>query len=208
MAIASAPRTSASTSLTVVDDRGGAASVELFPGGPGRLRARPTACWCAPTTSSPTPAADGCLASTISVSTELRREHLVEAFAAAPPQTAADVLAAMTHHLPDGGVCRHPLTDTDPVLWHRTLATVAIDVTHRTPRRARERPLRPPDGARGAARLGRYFSAAIVSVPPSSPTCCFVAGRHSPTMLNTRASLPRSTSGFSERRRPSFSRFA
>jgi hypothetical protein len=38
----------------------------------------------------------------------------------------------MTHHLADGGVCRHPITSTDPVLWHRTLATVAIDVAGRS----------------------------------------------------------------------------
>ena len=76
---------------------------------------------------------DGCLASTISVSTELRRDHLVEAFA---ERTAADrrrtSSTAMTHHAADGGVCRHPVTDTDPVLWHRTLATVALDAAART----------------------------------------------------------------------------
>jgi isopenicillin-N N-acyltransferase like protein len=38
----------------------------------------------------------------------------------------------MTHHLPDGGVCRHPMTETDPVLWHRTLALVAVDPARRT----------------------------------------------------------------------------
>ena len=38
----------------------------------------------------------------------------------------------MTHHRADGGVCRHPITGTDPVLWHRTLATVAIDAADRT----------------------------------------------------------------------------
>jgi isopenicillin-N N-acyltransferase like protein len=75
---------------------------------------------------------DGCLASTIGVSTELRRDHLLEAFAGHRPETTADVLEAMHHHLPDGGVCRHPVTDTDPVLWHRTLATVAVDVDART----------------------------------------------------------------------------
>ena len=45
------------------------------------------------------------------------------------PATAEDVLAGMRHHLEAGGVCQHPLTDTDPVLWHRTLATVALDVS-------------------------------------------------------------------------------
>ena len=57
VAIASAPWTSASTSLTVVDDRGGAVSIELFPGGPGAARADRRRARCAPTTSSPTAAA-------------------------------------------------------------------------------------------------------------------------------------------------------
>ena len=47
------------------------------------------------------------------------------------PTSAQQVLDAMTHHLPDGGVCRHPITGNDPVLWHRTLATVVIDVVNR-----------------------------------------------------------------------------
>jgi isopenicillin-N N-acyltransferase-like protein len=133
--IASAPRTSASTSLTVVDDRGGAASVELFPGGPGVLEPTPDE-WgglLVRTNHFVSDAGrDGCLAGTIGPSTGLRRDHLLEAFSAARPQSLQDVLDAMTHHLPDGGVCRHPLTETDPVLWHRTLATVAIDVASRS----------------------------------------------------------------------------
>jgi len=129
--IASAPRTSASTSLTVVDDRGGAASVELFPGGPGVLE--PTDGVLVRTNHFVSDAGrDGCLASTIGISTELRRDHLLEAFSSVQPQTVQDVLDAMTHHLPDGGVCRHPLTETDPLLWHRTLATVAVDVASRS----------------------------------------------------------------------------
>ena len=60
------------------------------------------------------------------------RDHLLEAFSARRPLSAQEVVDAMTHHLPDGGVCRHPVTTTDPVLWHRTLATVAIDVRDRT----------------------------------------------------------------------------
>jgi isopenicillin-N N-acyltransferase-like protein len=131
VAIASAARTSAATSLTVVDDRGAAASVELFPGGPGlveptdRLLVRTNHFISAE-------GRDGCLASSIGVSTELRRDHLLEAFAGRRPESAEEVVAAMTHHLPDGGVCRHPITDTDPVLWHRTLATVTVDVAART----------------------------------------------------------------------------
>ncbi len=129
--LASAPWTSASTSLTVVDDRGGAVSIELFPGGPGLLE--PTDGVLVRTNHFVSEAGrDGCLASSISVSTELRRRHLVETLDGTVPQTAADVVEAMTHHLADGGVCRHPITSTDPVLWHRTLATVAIDVAGRS----------------------------------------------------------------------------
>jgi isopenicillin-N N-acyltransferase like protein len=129
--LASQARTSASTSLTVVDEQGDAVSIELFPGGPGLLE--PVDGVLVRTNHFVSEAGrDGCLASTIGVSTELRRDHLVEAFAQTPPSTSDDVVAAMRHHLPDGGVCRHPLTDTDPVLWHRTLATVAIDVARRS----------------------------------------------------------------------------
>lgn len=129
--IASAARTSAATSLTVVDDRGAAASVELFPGGPGLLE--PTDGLLVRTNHFVSDEGrDGCLASTIGVSTELRRDHLLAAFAGHRPESVEEVVEAMTHHLPDGGVCRHPLPGTDPVLWHRTLATVAVDVRSRT----------------------------------------------------------------------------
>jgi isopenicillin-N N-acyltransferase-like protein len=129
--IASAPPTSASTSLTVVDDRGGAVSVELFPGGPGLVEA--TDGVLVRTNHFVSDGGrGGCLASTIGISTELRRDHLVATFAERMPRSARDVYDAMTHHLADGGVCRHPLTDTDPVLWHRTLATVGIDAAART----------------------------------------------------------------------------
>jgi isopenicillin-N N-acyltransferase-like protein len=129
--IASAAFTSASTALTLVDDRGGATSVELFPGGPGLLAASDGVL--VRTNHFVSEAGrDGCLAASIGISTELRRDHLVDAFAAHRPQTSADVLAAMAHHLPEGGVCRHPLTGTDPALWHRTLAVVVVDAARRT----------------------------------------------------------------------------
>ena len=130
VAIASAARTSASTSLTVLDDRGAAASVELFPGGPGVFE--PTDGVLVRTNHFVSDAGrDGCLASTIGVSTEVRREHLVEAFAARRPESTQDVLAAMTHHADGAGVCRHPLPGTAEPLWTRTLATVSLDVAHR-----------------------------------------------------------------------------
>jgi len=129
--IASATPTSASTSLTVVDTAGDAVSVELFPGGPGLVE--PTDGVLVRTNHFVSGAGrDGCLASTIGPSTELRRRHLLDAFTTAQPSGVQDVLDAMTHHVDEGGVCRHPSTDTDPVLWHRTVATIAIDVAART----------------------------------------------------------------------------
>jgi isopenicillin-N N-acyltransferase-like protein len=125
--IASRARTSASTSLTVVDERGDAVTIELFPGGPGLYRPEDGVLVRTNHFLSDE-GRDGCLASTIGVSTELRRDHLLDAFAHAAPATAAEVVNGMHHHLEAGGVCQHPLTDTDPVLWHRTLATVVIDV--------------------------------------------------------------------------------
>ena len=78
--IASAARTTASTSLTVADAHGGAVSVELFPGGPGLVE--PTDGVLVRTNHFVSEAGrDGCLADTIGVSTELRRDHLLEAFA-------------------------------------------------------------------------------------------------------------------------------
>jgi isopenicillin-N N-acyltransferase-like protein len=132
VALASAATTSASSSLTVVDDGGDAASIELFPGGPGVLEQDADGLLVRTNHFVSEGGRDGCLASTLSVSTELRRAHLVEAFTGRVPQTADDVVDAMTHHLADGGVCRHNFADPDPVLWHRTLATVVIDVRGRT----------------------------------------------------------------------------
>jgi isopenicillin-N N-acyltransferase-like protein len=129
--IASEARTTASTSLTVVDAAGASVSVELFPGGPGLLEPEDGVLVRTNHFVSETGRA-GCLASRLGVSTELRRDHLLRAFAEHRPQTAAEVVDAMHHHLADGGVCRHPLVATDPALWHRTLATVTLDVAGRT----------------------------------------------------------------------------
>jgi isopenicillin-N N-acyltransferase-like protein len=129
--IASAPDTTASTSLTVVDDTGAAVSIELFPGGPGLLA--PTDGVLVRTNHFVSDEGrDGCLASTIGPSTRLRRDHLLDEFADHVPETADEVVAAMTEHDELGGVCRHDFTDADPVLWHRTLATVALDPVHRS----------------------------------------------------------------------------
>ncbi|HYO38748.1 MAG TPA: C45 family peptidase [Nocardioidaceae bacterium] len=126
--IASEARTTASTSLTAVDPTGAAASVELFPDGPGVLE--PTDGLLVRTNHFMSGAGRaGDLGLGLGASTGLRRTHLLETFAARTPSTVVEVLQAMTHHDGDGGVCRHNFLDPDPVLWHRTLATVAIDVT-------------------------------------------------------------------------------
>jgi isopenicillin-N N-acyltransferase-like protein len=130
--IASAPR-SASTSLTVLDRTGAAATLELFPAGPGRLDAQDGLLVRTNSFLSPE-GRDGCLAHTISHSSATRLAKLHEAFADGPPATPDDVVKAMTDHETDadgiGAVCCHPDTAMDPVLQHRTLATVAIDVEH------------------------------------------------------------------------------
>jgi isopenicillin-N N-acyltransferase-like protein len=130
VAVCQAVKTSASTSLTVVDAAGAAASVELFPGGPGIVR----------------PGGDvlvrtnhflsaegrtGCLAGGIGPSSEVRRSTLLEAFTGAAPASAGDVVAAMEDHRDIGGVCAHPDRSMDPVLQHATLATVSVDVAGR-----------------------------------------------------------------------------
>ncbi len=119
--------TSASTSLTLVDRAGAAASVELYPGGPGVLE--PTDGLLVRTNHFVSEAGrDGCLASTIGPGTEVRRRTLLEAFADGPPGSSAEVVAAMHDHRDEGGVCAHPDRSMEPVLWHRTLATVSVDV--------------------------------------------------------------------------------
>lgn len=126
--------TSASTSLTVLDRTGAGATFELFPGGPGRLDA--TDGLLVRTNSFVSPEGrDGCLAATISTSSATRLAKLEAAFNGGPPATPRDVVEAMTDHEPEGdvgGICCHPDRTMDPVLWHRTLATVAIDVASAT----------------------------------------------------------------------------
>jgi isopenicillin-N N-acyltransferase-like protein len=125
IAICNGADTSASTALTVAtaDD---AATVELFPGGPGIARAD-----------------DGLLVRTNHfISDEgypgcrvretlpgsvIRRDSLLTAFADRLPADEADVLAAMRTHATPGGVCAHPDTTLVRPLQAATLATVAID---------------------------------------------------------------------------------
>lgn len=127
--IVTAP-TSASTSLTVLDRSGAGATFELFPGGPGRLDTADGLLVRTNHFVSPEGGA-GCLAHTISDSSTTRRAKLLDAFADGPPATPDAVVEAMTDHEPEGevgGICCHPDRSMDPVLWHRTLATVALDV--------------------------------------------------------------------------------
>jgi isopenicillin-N N-acyltransferase-like protein len=127
LAIASAP-TSASTSLTVVDRAGAAATIELFPGGPG-VREPEDGLLVRTNHFVSEAGAPGCLAATIGDSTEFRRTTLLEAFTGAVPSSTEQVVSAMeTHRADGGGVCAHPREDEEPLLWHRTLATVGIDV--------------------------------------------------------------------------------
>lgn len=132
VAIASSVATSASTSVTVLDRGGGAASVELFPGGPGGPGVvRPEAGVLVRTNHFVSPeGAPGCLAATLGPGSSRRRTTLLDAFRDAPPPTGDAVVAAMDDHAEVGGVCAHPDPTLDPVLRHATLATVVLDVEH------------------------------------------------------------------------------
>jgi len=127
--IAYAAATSASTSLTLVegDPSGGrAVTVELFPGGPGSLE--PADGLLVRTNHFVSAqGAPGCLAATSGPGTRIRRETLLAAFADRLPHTAVEVVAAMRDHRDVGGVCAHPDPTAEPLLWHKTLATVAVD---------------------------------------------------------------------------------
>jgi isopenicillin-N N-acyltransferase-like protein len=129
--IAASVGTSASTSITVVDEAGRTASIELFPGGPGLVH--PTDGVLVRTNHFVSEeGAPGCLAETIGPSSRRRRTTLLEAFTGRVPRDADEVVAAMDDHRTVGGVCAHPDTATAPVLWHSTLATVVIDAVGRT----------------------------------------------------------------------------
>lgn len=131
VAIASAGTSSASTSLTVVDAAGDAASVELFPGGHGVVG--PTGGVLVRTNHFiSTVGALGCTASAIGEGSWLRRDKLVAAFDGRIPASSEEVIEAMHDHADVGGVCAHPDLTTDPGTWHATLATVALDLATHT----------------------------------------------------------------------------
>jgi isopenicillin-N N-acyltransferase-like protein len=127
LAQVAAVSTSASTSLTVVDASGRAASIELFPGGPGVVH--PSDGLLVRTNHFVSDeGAPGCLASSLGPGSGIRRTTLLDAFRERPPATAADVVAAMEDHADVGGVCVHPDRSLDPAMWQATLATVVLDV--------------------------------------------------------------------------------
>ncbi len=111
----------ASTALTVLD-AGGGTGVELFPGGPGVIE--PVDGLLVRTNHFLSDAGRaGCLAD--EASTRLRRSVLDSALRGSPPASADDVLSAMEHHDPEGGVCRHRADgDEEPI---ETLATVVVE---------------------------------------------------------------------------------
>ncbi len=117
---------SASTSLTVLDARHGA-TVELFPDGPGVVE--PTDGLLVRTNHFVSePGRDGCLTTEeVYPSSWVRLRHLERALRERRPSSPDDVLAAMAHHDPAGGVCRHPQPEI--VDWARsaTLATVVVE---------------------------------------------------------------------------------
>lgn len=127
VALARAVSVTASTSLTVVDGSH-AASVELFPGGPGVVE--PEDGLLVRTNHFVSAAGEsGCLADTIGPSSRIRRDTLLGAFKPQRPREAWQVLDAMEDHDDTGGVCVHPDRRTEPAMWHATLATVVVDVT-------------------------------------------------------------------------------
>jgi isopenicillin-N N-acyltransferase-like protein len=119
---------SASSAVTVVDRGGDAASLETFPDGVGEVK--PEAGLLVRTNHFVSAEGEpGCLAGQVDDNSWVRRDHLLAALAEVPPTSAADVRAVMTHHDPDGSVCRHALHPSDPDLVDTaTLATVTLDV--------------------------------------------------------------------------------
>ena len=132
IATATAAKTSASTSLTVVSDNAdgcAAVSIELFPGGPGLLE--PADGLLVRTNHFVSDAGrDGCLASVRGPGSRLRRTTILDRIGAQTPDTAGDLIEAMHHHADLGSVCAHPDLRMEPVLRHATLATIAIDAAN------------------------------------------------------------------------------
>jgi isopenicillin-N N-acyltransferase-like protein len=131
VALARSVSTSASSSLTVVDADGGAASIEMFPGGPGVLEPDDAGLLVRTNHFVSADGAPGCLAASIGPGSAIRRTTLLDAFESRPPSSAGEVVAAMHDHRDVGGVCAHPDPALARPLQHATLATVALDVAGR-----------------------------------------------------------------------------
>ena len=121
-------RFTASSALTVVDRGGDAASLETFPDGVGEVK--PEAGLLVRTNHFVSSEGEpGCQAGLLDDNSWVRRDHLVASLDAHPPASVDDVLAAMTHHVPEGPVCRHAVDPDSPEhLETATLATASLDV--------------------------------------------------------------------------------
>ena len=118
----------ASSALTVVDRGGDAVSLETFPGGVGEVK--PDDGLIVRTNHFVSAEGEpGCQAGLLDDNSWVRRDHLLASLTVDPPTRADDVLAAMTHHVPAGPVCRHAEDPDSPEhLETATLATATLDV--------------------------------------------------------------------------------
>ena len=120
----------ASSALTVVDRGGDAASLETFPEGVGEVK--PEAGLLVRTNHFVSAEGEpGDQAGLLDDNSWVRRDHLVASLRDPVPASAADVHAAMTHHVAAGPVCRHAVEpDSSDYLETSTLATATLDVEH------------------------------------------------------------------------------
>jgi isopenicillin-N N-acyltransferase-like protein len=120
----------ASSALTVVDRGGDAASLETFPEGVGEVK--PEAGLLVRTNHFVSAEGElGDQAGLLDDNSWVRRDHLVASLRDPSPASVADVLAAMTHHVAAGPVCRHAVEpDSSDYLETSTLATATLDVEH------------------------------------------------------------------------------
>ncbi len=118
----------ASSALTVVDKGGDAASLETFPRGVGEVK--PDDSLLVRTNHFVSAEGEpGCLAGQLDDNSWVRRDHLLETLSQHPPTSGDDVLAAMTHHVEAGPVCRHAVdADSPEYLETATLATAILEL--------------------------------------------------------------------------------
>ncbi len=120
----------ASSAVTVVDRGGDAASLETFPDGVGEVK--PESGLLVRTNHFVSAEGEpGDQAGLLDDNSWVRRDHLVASLRDPAPASAADVHAAMTHHVAAGPVCRHAVDpDSSDYLETATLATATLDVEH------------------------------------------------------------------------------